>query len=345
MANDAHLAYKSVLRAPRVALVGYFGYGNLGDEESLRCAVMLLNGLGINNISILYKSGSTPPNNATAFDRMSMDKINECIKNSDTIVFCGGNLLQNETSTRSLIYYDMIAETAKRESKRIYFISSGIGSITGVFGRRLAKRSLRSASFLGMRTEYDLSYATRLSFTRAAIMPDLCFLLNDGKARKTQTSFAWFASSKRALNKDAINKIAKERGLKPIVILLFPSSDSTSYDEDNDFAVYTPRNYSTLNNLLAECEFTVSERLHGGIFSIISHTPCYLFGDCEKNRALINEVERRLPEKEKNILLPYSMTAIVTKKEIGAKDSDFKNLIIQLKSEIEGIAIKLFQQS
>ena len=149
---------------------------------------------------------------------------------------------------------------------------------------------------------------------------------------------------KRALNKDAINKIAKERGLKPIVILLFPGADSTSYDEDNDFAVYTPRNYSALNNLLAECEFTVSERLHGAIFSITSHTPCYLFGDCEKNRALINEVDRRLPEKEQNILLPYSMTAIVTKKEIGAKDSDFKYLINGLRTEIREIAIKLFQQ-
>lgn len=345
MANDAYKAYKSVSAPPTVALVGYFGYGNLGDEETLKCAVNLLSEMGIRNICVLAKSGARLPEGTVFYNREDLDRVNECIRRCDGVIFCGGNLFQNETSARSLMYYELICEIAKRERKRVYFISSGIGEIKGVSGRYLTKRGLRTAAFLGMRTEYDLCVAKRLSDSKSAIMPDLCFLLDDGKIPSEQSCFAWFPSSKRDINVSAIKQISKARGLRPIVIMLFPEKDAKISDNDEELTVYAPKSYATLNSILSKCEFTVSERLHGAVFSLLSHTPCYLFGDSDKNTALIDEISRRKRGDATEVLLPYSLASISAKKEIGAKDSDFKYLINGLRTEIREIAIKLFQQS
>ena len=343
MANDAYVAYREAVKTPSVALVGYFGYGNLGDEESLTAAAKLLLRIGISEVSVLAKRGCKLPPGTLLFDRESIGSIDACISRCDICIFAGGNLLQNETSNRSLAYYSQVIRIASQKRKPVYLLSSGIGRVKGVIGNILLKRSVRSIDFLGMRTTYDLSASSSLSGSEACLMPDFCFTLDEGKRGNNFTHFAWFASDRRKICRQELERIGAARGLKPMIILLFPSKDIASCRNLGDIRIYTPDSYAKLLKITECCEFTVSERLHGGIFSLLMHKPCYLFGDSEKNKALINEIERR--HESNSMLLPFDIASIIAKKEIGANDSDFNCLINGLKTEIFKCVIKLFQQS
>jgi len=82
---------------------------------------------------------------------------------------------------------------------------------------------------------------------------------------------------------------------------------------------------------LVKCAFTISERLHGAIFSVISHTPTYLYDKSAKCKAFIDELSHRA-----NTLgtQPVVLAISDKNKKIGAKSSDFDALINSLREDI-----------
>ena len=221
-------------------------------------------------------------------------------------------------------------------------LSSGFGAIRGSFAKLILKRGLKSCHFCGCRTYDDLN--TALAYNRySLIMPDLCFLLPQASANiKKENFFAWIISDKECIATDEIYEISKKRGLFPLVINLFREKDSISEKEIKSlgFSVITPKSFEELSNFLSAAQFSVSERLHGAIFSIISHTPSYIVINSEKSQALLNEIDSR--SNVNKILLPYEKSSVLEKKEIGAKDSDFFYVINSLKRDINHAINEIF---
>ena len=99
---------------------------------------------------------------------------------------------------------------------------------------------------------------------------------------------------------------------------------------------YFPNNYERLKSIFSYCAFTVCERLHGSVFSLLCHTPSYISTSSTKNKALLSQITSIA--KNQNILIPYTKSAVLQKKEIGAIDSDFVNIISDLRAGvIEGM--------
>lgn len=347
MAKDAISAYKSALVRPRVCLIGYFGYGNLGDEESLNMAVKLLRGIGITHISVLTRDGE-PISDAglEIYDRMNPYDIAEAIRRSDVLVLAGGNLLQNETSKRSLFYYTSIVRHAKNAGKRIIAISSGIGSIHGAIANGESRKCLASFYAIGLRSGGDINIAKRLSaYPKSFPMPDLCYLLKEGTMSKDPTRFGIILSGRTDFTLGEIALISRKRSLEPLLISLFPSDDLAAVRRlgASGISVCTPRCYTELCAALSGCAFTLTERLHGAIFSVISHTPTYIRATEGKNLHQVTELSERAKRLSTfPVAYSYSADAVLKKKEVGVTDSDFSKIISDMQADIYSAANRLF---
>lgn len=346
MATDAHRCYLRVAKRPRLCLVGYFGYSNLGDEETLREAISIISNLGISDISVLYRRCAHYPmfsENVKFYDRNNIKEIKSAIIRNDTVVFCGGNLLQNETSLRSLLYYTFIIKYAKAMKKRIIMLSSGFGAINGAIAGRILDSDIRDCDFCGCRTSEDLKRAKGLA-QRCALMPDLCFLLPEEVCERRNRKFVWIVSSRGAIGTDEVLKIAKERSLTPIALILNPEDTEVSEEiTRRGIKCVTAYGYEEFKGTVPGVRFVISERLHGGVLSLICHVPVYLTTDSEKNRALTDEIAIRCKELNvRDILFGYDEALIIQKKEIGVKNSDFQKVLLSIKRDIESSIKELF---
>lgn len=347
MTADAESCYNLTRRAPSLCLLGYFGYGNLGDESIMQTALAMLCEAGIRHVRVLVrdKTRATVSHPCGAFltfyDRMNPHDVIRAIESSDALVLCGGNLLQNETSLASLLYYSQLVRYAKSRGCRIYILSGGFGEIHGAYAKYLTAKCLSRSDFCGCRTSYDLEFAKGYA-RRAALMPDTCFLLDAPAKDAPKAAFAWIVSRESAIPTDDVLYISQKRKLKPIAIMLNCEEDEVRREQitKHGIEIFTPATYTEFCETIATCAFTVSERLHGAIFSLTCRIPAYLTANSVKKRALISEVNGIVPDGK--LLLPYSRGAVSAKKEIGAQVSDFNYLIDFERREIYNALSKIF---
>ena len=311
-ANDADACYHKLMRERSAALLGYFGFNNLGDEAICSAAAEALKKRGIGRLAILINKGRMPSsetaqeNSITAVNRTNIFKIIPAIKNTDMLILPGGNLLQNETSQRSLLYYTSVMMIARILGRRIYMLSSGIGSIRGALSRGITASAIRKCFFVGARTTADLAVIRAFRGNKnTALMPDICFLLYKSEALRKRNGlytysegrnigyFAVIASSGFAPSPHTLVALEEYTGLLSRVFIISPMNDidALRFYKTNGIDVIIPSSTDDFAAKLGECRFSVSSRFHGGIFSLILGVPCFLLSASEKNRALISEIE------------------------------------------------------
>ena len=111
---------KSADAVQKIAICGYYGRGNFGDEAILR------------EITRKIKNVSAEAQNTVKIELIRSEaphKIITALYNADIFIFGGGSLLQNSTSDRSLVYYLGIIFLADTLCKTKIMLSNGIGPI------------------------------------------------------------------------------------------------------------------------------------------------------------------------------------------------------------------------
>ena len=307
----------------KVLLIGYFGFGNPGDEAILS---VVEDELDKHEIKFrTYGVGTSPILRSIG--------IRRAVYESAAVIFTGGNLLQNETSNLSLLYYLRIISIAKRAGVPVLFAASGIGRLRGAL-THLTSRLISNVHFFGARTEHDKAFADSLGVKDSIIMPDVCFTLSEHVKLKTQR-FAYIPTREDTDLEEKIIRIANELSLTPTVI---------PFQYEHDFPICkkiatrihaplsVPGNQNELFSILAECRFSVSDRLHGAIFSMLSHTLSFISEKSEKCRALTEHVQK-LSESlsTESPLIPIREFNSDKIKELGAKSSEFNKLLKHLK--------------
>ena len=173
-------------------------------------------------------------------------------------------------------------------------------------------------------------------------MPDFCFLLKESYPNANKSYFCWIVSKKALIHADEILEISRKRKIAPLAVFLnFPEDKSIcKHLAEHNISYSVPKNFESFASIAAKAEFTVNERLHGAIFSIICHVPAYLFTDSPKKAALISDCNKICDGVP--LLLNYNKNDVLAKKEIGAKDSDFSYLIDRQRREIHRELCELF---
>ncbi|MBQ8268636.1 MAG: glycosyltransferase [Clostridia bacterium] len=287
MAEDALSVYRGALR---IGAIGYYGYGNFGDEMMLKALCTRLSEKGIQNFYPLQKNGKAMLSRTrpirTAYN------LGKC----DLVLFGGGNLFQNETSMRSLLYYSALMLLCKKRAR--IGACMGIGTLRGRLAEKICRFSLGGFSRLYLRSEADAEAAERLAPAakdRIHTAADLCFYLPEAigcTQRKNKLLFIPTAQGGRG----ALPFLRRMQaiGAEISLAVLFPEKDEKiAMEIAGEMKIPAPRRIRSESDFfecIKDARLCISMRLHGAIFSLLSHTPCLLSAHSEKNRAFIRDV-------------------------------------------------------
>ena len=142
MAEDALSVYRQVWKKRSAVISGYYGYHNLGDDAILLSIRRRLESLS-DDVTLTALSNAPETTRAEygveAVQRFNLFQVRRAVKNADLLISGGGSLLQDRTSTRSLMYYLEVIRTALRYHKPVMLYANGIGPVTREKNRRRVK--------------------------------------------------------------------------------------------------------------------------------------------------------------------------------------------------------------
>ena len=136
-------------------LLGYYGFGNLGDELLAEACLglALKSGIKKERIAILTASPKKDEQRygIKAFNRWSpMQLISACLQ-SRTLLLGGGGLFQESTSLRSCVYYWGAVKAAKLLGCSPWAAGQSVGPISSAAASFLTKSALSACSSVSVR--------------------------------------------------------------------------------------------------------------------------------------------------------------------------------------------------
>ncbi len=173
MARDAMDAYNAAVRPREIVMSGYYGFGNAGDEAILESVYDNIMRIDSNSrVTVLSKDPETTMRlyNCNAVPRFDPLKIRRAIKRCGVLISGGGSLLQDTTSTRSILYYLTIIRMAERMRKRVILYANGIGPVSKPKNRRLVRKAVERADAVSLRDPDSLRELRAMGVTRDDIL-------------------------------------------------------------------------------------------------------------------------------------------------------------------------------
>ena len=158
----------------RILICGYYGEHNLGDDALLSVLLNQLQGRWTPVITARDRRAvhSMAPNVETV-DRRSLIAVLKEVRHVDAVILGGGSLLQDSTSTRSLIYYVLLIWRAKILQKPVFLWAQGLGPLKRRTSRLLVERTLKTVTSASWRDPGSLQQAENWSLDiPMAIGPD-----------------------------------------------------------------------------------------------------------------------------------------------------------------------------
>ena len=154
MTDDSIRMYDAASqRRYNVVMSGYYGFRNAGDEAILQSICESISEMCDVSITVLsYDPQDTKSRYGyNAVNRFNILKILSSIRKCDLLVSGGGSLLQDTTSTRSLLYYLFIIRAAKFMRKKVMIYANGIGPVRKNSNRRRVRRVIERADIVTLR--------------------------------------------------------------------------------------------------------------------------------------------------------------------------------------------------
>ena len=174
---------------------GYYGFGNIGDDAMLSGIIEAVRKLRPGSrVAILSKD---PVHTAltyrvNAFNRLNVPKAMRVLWNTRLFAYGGGNIIQDSTSTRSLLFYLASALMAKLMGARVMFLGNGFGPLNKPLNKRLSSKALNAADAITVREELSLHELESIGVTKPPITltADPALLISyrgdDGEAAETR---------------------------------------------------------------------------------------------------------------------------------------------------------------
>lgn len=165
-----------------VLICGYYGFKNMGDEALLKSVATLFNeidpSIAVEALSYNVKY-TEEAIGVKGFSRKSLSKLIQKLWKVDYVVFGGGSLLQDVTSSKSLLYYLGIILLAKFFRKPVAIIANGFGPVNGEKNKQLVSWLLNKVDVISVRDEGALEKMRSIGIkTEITLTSDVTFLMN-----------------------------------------------------------------------------------------------------------------------------------------------------------------------
>ncbi len=301
-------------RKSDILLCGYYGYGNLGDELSLRaiCSRLYTKDTARSNgarcralsfdtlrLSVLAPKGSRyEPLNCV--NRFSPLAVVNAIRSTGLFMLGGGSLLQNKTSNRSLFYYLTLLEIAHFFGIPTMLYAAGIGPIHGKIPSALCKHALQKTDLITVRDPLSLAFLKNLGITDNVLPsadPVLFF-----QTPKTRSGGYLLAFVRKEEWKTALAFL--EKSSKPICLAVMDKKSDlaatkklarTLLGQGKRVTVYESLPAQKIFALIGGADLVISARLHALILSFCMGVPFVGISGDPKITALSQTVYKDCP--------------------------------------------------
>lgn len=179
----------------KYVISGYYGFNNSGDDALL---LSIISGIKSNDekaeITVLSKSPAETRRGygVDAVNRYNIFSLLAKISRCDVLVSGGGTLIQDETSTKSLMYYLAVIKIAKFFKKKVMLYANGIGPLNSFKNIEMTKRTLNEVDLITLRDKKSLDAIEQVGVAGPEIKltADPAFLLKaDGKGEEILESY------------------------------------------------------------------------------------------------------------------------------------------------------------
>jgi len=161
MADDCVKAYDDAYaedhkKEYNVLMSGYYGFNNSGDDAILLSIHANLKKLGDNiKITVLANNPEVTAKKygVKVVDRYNAVSVISAVKKCDVFISGGGSLLQDRTSTRSIVYYLSIIKLAKIMGKKVMLYANGIGPVEKGHNRKMVKEIVNKVDLVTLREQ------------------------------------------------------------------------------------------------------------------------------------------------------------------------------------------------
>lgn len=278
-------------------ICGYYGFGNTGDESLAGCIIGSLRQKSPSaDICVMSHAPEKTSRRfaVSSVDRMNIVSVTETLRHTKTFIFGGGNLLQDKTSTASLVYYTKMIALAKKCGCEIEILANGLGPISKEKNRRRTAAALSLADRISMRENYSLVLCKELCPTSEPVLvPDPASEIKaayGGLSRLGLKFENYFVVAPKTVEgkpagelAEAIKTISEKTGLEPLYIAMHEKQDTPLClrlcDEAGGRLISEKLEADEIAELLSGAEFSICSRLHTLIYSVTAGCLCAVYTD------------------------------------------------------------------
>ena len=303
MADDYVEAYKSALEIKRetkscgITVSGYYGFGNSGDDALLFSIISDIRKQGINDrITVL---SSNPDETKKVYGVNAVNSVNPfsvflAVIKCKMFISGGGTLIQDGTSTKSLLYYLYLIKLAKVFGKKVFMYANGIGPVNKQGNITKCKKILNKVDVITVRDEKSLNVLQSIGVSKPEIKltADPVFLLEQTEnidhilSKIGSDKYFCISIRKTKVLRDnfeeilagAIKKISEMYNMTPVFIPLQNSDteicENTIKHLDINTVLLSDR-YSPADIMavVAKSQMVIGMRLHMLIYSAAAAVP------------------------------------------------------------------------
>lgn len=303
----------------KILITGYYGFFNSGDDAILTSMCSDIRALDMkseitiisNNPLVTKKEYKTE--SAYRFDFKSVIRK---IKETDILLMGGGSLLQDRTSTKSLIYYLSILWLAKKFNKKCMIYANGIGPIRRKFNRYITKKVLNKVDVITLREKLSEKELYKLGVNKpiVKVTADPVFNLQTmdinvddilaGENIDTSKPFAailfrnWKDESKYVKKIAKVcDYIVKTYDMNILFIpMKYPADISVSKSisnkmECNSYILEKQYDVNTIIQIIGQTKIVLSMRLHALLYATLKGIPMVGFIYDPKVKYFLEELE------------------------------------------------------
>ena len=337
-----------------ILLLGYYGFKNSGDDALLLSIIQQLkktnNSLSLGVLSFNPRE-TKEQFGIDAVDRNNILSVIKAIKSAKMLVVGGGTLIQDSTSTKSLIYYLAVIKIAQAFKKKVMLYANGIGPIKEE-NRKITKRIINKVDVITLREQLSLEELKKIGVDKPKIIvtADSVFGIDYEKKPKNQEKQYQLVSvrSHKNLCENFCSDIARlcdkmyeEHNISTVFIPFQKKNDLEITEKirnlmKSESEVFdTECNFSDLMSLMENARLCIGMRLHSLIYSVISKIPCVGLVYDQKVKAFMDYIG------QKNYLDAHSLNYrdLMEKVDYALENDE------EIKEELENKSLELRELS
>jgi len=291
-------------RVSRIAISGYYGYDNSGDEAVLQSIIIALRAegeqAGIQVIPVVLSANPEQTARQYAVEavhRMRIGEVIAAIRSCDALISGGGSLLQDATGVKSIPYYLGIMKLAQWLGKATFVYAQGVGPVQRRLFMPMIRHVFGQAAYISVRDEGSAQLLQRIGLGSAAVsvVPDpvMGFPLMPQREAPTTgdappvvgVAVRFWRSDRQELAQlaDALSRLAAHKRVRLRLLPFHPPYDdeASSYvlerlapgaraDASVVHGMDTPL---AMLEQVASCDLLIAMRLHALIYAATQHVP------------------------------------------------------------------------